>query len=31
MALVVPIYNVLEYLSECVNSLLNQDYENIEI
>ncbi|WP_224328501.1 glycosyltransferase family A protein, partial [Campylobacter canadensis] len=24
-------YNVLEYLSECVNSLLNQDYENIEI
>ncbi|WP_172232620.1 glycosyltransferase family 2 protein [Campylobacter canadensis] len=31
IALVVPIYNVLEYLSECVNSLLNQDYENIEI
>ena len=31
ITVVVPIYNVEEYLSECINSIINQTYENIEI
>lgn len=31
ITLVVPVYNAENYLEECVNSILNQDYKNIEI
>ena len=31
ISIVVPVYNVEEYLPECVDSLLSQDYEPIEI
>lgn len=31
ISFIVPIYNVEPYLHRCVNSLLNQTYENIEI
>lgn len=31
ISIVVPIYNVENYIKECVESLINQDYENIEI
>ena len=31
MSIVVPTYNCLEYIDECMRSLLNQSYENIEI
>lgn len=31
ISIVVPIYNVEKYLTECVNSLINQSYKNIEI
>ena len=31
ISIVVPIYNVERYLNECVESLLNQTYQNIEI
>ena len=31
ISIVVPIYNVEEYLDECVTSLVNQTYNNLEI
>lgn len=31
VSIVVPIYNVEKYLDECVRSLINQTYKNIEI
>ena len=31
ISIIVPVYNVEEYLAECVDSLLSQDYESIEI
>ena len=31
ISIVVPVYNVEKYLNRCVESLINQDYENIEI
>ena len=31
ITIVIPIYNVEEYLEKCVNSVINQTYKNIEI
>lgn len=31
VSVVIPIYNVEEYLTDCVNSVINQTYTNIEI
>lgn len=31
VSIIVPIYNVEEYIDECVDSLIRQDYSNIEI
>ena len=31
ISVVVPIYNVAEYLNECIDSILNQDYKTTEI
>ncbi|MBQ9920107.1 MAG: glycosyltransferase family 2 protein, partial [Clostridia bacterium] len=31
VSIIVPVYNVAEYLEDCLNSLVNQSYENIEI
>ena len=30
-SIIVPVYNVETYLGSCVNSLMNQDYDNYEI
>lgn len=31
VSIIVPVYNVEKYLAECIESILNQSYENIEI
>lgn len=31
LSVIIPVYNVQGYLQECVESILGQDYENIEI
>ena len=31
ISIVVPIYNVSEYLPECIESILNQTYSDIEV
>ena len=31
ISIVVPVYNVEEYLSRCLDSIINQTYKNIEI
>lgn len=31
VSIIVPIYNVENYIEKCFNSLVNQTYENIEI
>lgn len=31
VSVVVPIYNVQDYLNECIDSILNQTYKNIEV
>lgn len=31
VSVIVPVYNVESYLEECINSLMSQDYYNLEI
>ena len=31
LSIVVPVYNTREYLTQCVDSIINQTYSNIEI
>ena len=31
VSVIVPVYNVADYLDECLNSIINQTYQNIEI
>lgn len=31
ISVILPLYNVEKYLSKCINSIINQTYENIEI
>lgn len=31
ISIIVPVYNVEKYLNQCINSLINQTYQNIEI
>lgn len=31
VSVIVPVYNVEKYVEGCINSLINQDYQNIEI
>lgn len=31
ISVIVPIYNVKEYLEKCIQSILNQTYKNLEI
>ncbi|OJH47577.1 glycosyltransferase family 2 protein [Lactococcus lactis] len=31
ISVIVPVYNVKEYLEECIRSIINQTYENLEI
>lgn len=31
ISIIVPVYNVEKYIEECVNSIINQTYKNIEI
>ena len=31
LSIIVPVYNVEQYLDECIQSLLNQTLKNIEI
>ena len=31
LSIILPVYNVEEYLEECLESLINQDYQNYEI
>lgn len=31
VSVIIPIYNVIDYLEECLQSIINQTYENIEI
>lgn len=31
VSIIVPVYNVEQYLRECIQSLVNQTYSNIEI
>ena len=31
VSIIVPAYNVERYIEECIDSLLNQSYKNIEI
>lgn len=31
VSIIVPIYNVEEYLNECINSILHQSYKNLEL
>lgn len=31
IGIVIPIYNVAKYLNECLNSVLNQSYQNFEV
>lgn len=31
VSIIVPVYNVEQYVSRCINSILNQSYQNLEI
>ena len=31
ISIIIPVYNVENYLAECLNSVVNQTYRNIEI
>lgn len=31
ISIIVPVYNTEQYLSKCLDSLINQTYKNIEI
>ncbi len=31
ISIIVPVYNVEEFIGDCIESILNQDYENIEL
>lgn len=31
ISIIVPVYNVEQYLEECINSIINQTYKNIEV
>lgn len=31
LSIIVPIYNAEKYLSQCINSIINQDYKDIEL
>ena len=31
ISIVVPVYNVENYIEECINSIINQTYKNLEI
>lgn len=31
ISIIVPVYNVEDYLVQCIESIINQDYENLEI
>ena len=31
LSVIIPVYNVSNYLRRCIDSLLNQTYKNIEI
>ena len=31
ISVIVPVYNVKEYLERCINSIINQTYKNLEI
>lgn len=31
VSIIIPVYNVEEYIDECINSVLNQTYKNIEV
>ena len=31
VSIIIPMYNVEQYISECLESVINQDYKNMEI
>ena len=31
LSIIIPIYNTSKYLKECLDSVVNQDYKNVEI
>lgn len=31
ISIIVPVYNVEDYLSKCIDSIINQTYRNLEI
>ena len=31
VSIIVPIYNVEKYIKECIDSIINQTYKNLEI